>query len=190
MAEPDATQIIAGPGLLYVAPLGTALPAHAAHGEIPITWPAGWVACGYTDAGIDFHYSPTIKKLTVDEEASPVGDILETEMAEISATLAEATLANLTAAISASSLTTDSVNGVLDHAAGSKALTYTMVGVQGPAPGTEKGRILIFQKAIAESATGFKMTRKEKVMFPVKWAARKLSGVNLYDIWDYTSSAS
>jgi hypothetical protein len=190
MSEPNATNVIAGPGLLYVAPLGTTQPVFDMHGEYPVIWPAGWVAVGYTDSGIDSTYTPTIKEISVDEEAAPVLDILEKEKFVISAHLAEATLANLNAAIAASALTTDSTNAYQAVAGGSLALNYTMVGVQGPAPGTNLARVIILQKAIAMAAVSLKMTRKDKVTMPVTFDARKISGQSLFKIYDLTSTAS
>lgn len=191
MAEPDATQIIVGSGLLYVAPLGTTLPVTDAHGEYPLSWPAGWVLVGYTDAGIDIVYTPTIKEIMVDEETAPVADVLAAEKFHVASHLAEATLANLNRAIAASTLTDHSATlGDINVNAGSQALNYVMVGVSGPAPGTNKIRLLIMQKAIQTTAVAFKIQRKDKVVFPVQFDARKLSGKNLFDIWDLTVNAS
>lgn len=190
MAEPDATQVVAGPGLLYVAPLGTTLPTLDATGEFPVNWPVGWEAVGYTDAGIDQTYTPTIKEIEVDEEAAPVLDILQKEQFEISAHLAEATLQNLNRAISSSTYTVDTPNSAVIVSGGSKPITYFMIGVQGPAPGTNKARVIIVQKAIAKAAVQMKMTRKDKVVIPVTFSARKIANVNLFDIYDLTSTAS
>ncbi len=91
MSEPDVTQIVAGSGVFYVAPLGTTLPTVAGHGEYPIVWPAGWAATGYTDDGIDAVYTPSLKEISVDEEASPVIDVLSTEKFHLALKMAEAT---------------------------------------------------------------------------------------------------
>lgn len=190
MAEPDATQVIAGPGLIYVAPLGTALPIFDAHGEYPVVWPSGWVAAGYTDAGIDETYTPTIKEVTVDEEAAPVLDILEKESYAISCHLAEATLENLNNAIAASTFTNDTANEFKSVAVGSKPIVYRMVGVQGPAPGTNLARVILIRKAVAKAAVQMKMTRKDKVVIPVTFEARKLSGQDLATTYDLTTGAS
>lgn len=191
MSEPDVTQLTAGSGLIYVAPLGTALPTIDVHGEFPISWPMGWVAVGYTEAGIDMSYNPSMTELKVDEEAAVVGDILATEKFMISAKLAEATLANINRAIAASTLVDHSATlGDINLSAGSQPLNYTMVGVQCPAPGTNKGRICIVRKAIAKANVQLKIARKNYVAVPVEFDARKLSGQNLFDIWDLTSSAS
>jgi len=191
MSEPNATNVVAGPGLIYIAPLGTTQPVFDQHGSYPVVWPAGWVAVGYTDSGIDITYTPTIKEITVDEECAPVSDILEKEKFVVSAHLAEATLVNLNAAISASSLTTDIIaNEYQAVSGGSVGLNYTMVGEQGPAPGTSLARVIILQKAIAMAAVSLKMTRKDKVVIPVTFDARKISGSSLFKIYDLSSSAS
>jgi hypothetical protein len=191
MSEPDATQVLVGPALIYVAPLGSALPILDAHGEFPVVWPAAWRAVGYTDAGVDMTYTPTVVEINVDEETAPVSDVLSKEKFEVSAALSEATLLNLNAAISASAFVNNSGPGSdITVGVGSKALVYTMVGIQGPAPGTALARLVLIQKAIASSAVSMKMSRTKNTMISVKWESRKLSGINLFDIHDITSTGS
>lgn len=191
MSEPNATNVVAGSGLLYVAPLGTTLPTVDAHGEYPVVWPAGWLAVGYTDDGIDLVYTPSIKEIMVDEEAAPVSDILTTEKFAVTAKLAEATLLNLNRSIAACTYTDDSAaNETITVSIGSKALAYTMVGVEGPAPGTNLRRVMVMQKAIAKAAVSLKIQRKDKVSIPVSFEARKITGTDLVNIYDFTASAS
>lgn len=191
MSEPDVTNIVTGSGKLYIAPLGTALPVVDMTGEFPISWPDGWIAVGYTDDGIDAVYTPSLKEIMVDEEASPVGDVLSTEKFHISAKLAEATLANFNSAIAASTLVNhSSTQGDIEVTAGSQALNYVMAGVQAPSYGTNKGRLILVQKAIASAAVSLKIQRKDKVSIPIQLEARKLSGQPLFAIYDLTSNAS
>lgn len=191
MSEPDSTQVIAGPGKLYVAVLGSTLPTFDAHGEYPVVWPAAWKAVGYTDAGIDVTYSPTIKEITVDEETAPVSDILTAEKFTLACHLAEVTLQNLNRAISASTYVDDSAaNEEIHVSIGSQSLNYTMVGIEGPAPGTNLKRVIILRKALAKGNVAFKIQRKDKVVFPVEFDARQISGANLADIHDLTLGAS
>lgn len=190
MSEPDATQLVKGSGVLYVAPLGTTLPTLDAHGEYPITWPAGWVAVGYTEDGIDMVYTPTVKPLHVDEETAAVDDVLAEEKFVISAKLSEATLQNLNYAIAASAYTSDPAGSDVNVKVGSKALTYFMAGVEGPAPGTNKRRICLVEKAIASAAVSLKIQRKDKVVIPLTLEARQISGHQLFQIHDFTSTAS
>jgi hypothetical protein len=173
--QPDQSQIVAGPGLIYLAPVGSTLPTLT----LPLVWPAAWYAVGYTDAGIDAIYTPTIKELYVDEATAPVGDILEKEKFVVQAHLAEVNLMNLQAAISASTLG----SAPLQITAGSQALQYIAVGIQGPAPNGNT-RVILVQKAITTVAVSMKITRKDKVVFPVSWDARQISGQNLFSITD------
>jgi len=175
-AQPDVSQILAGPGLIYIAPLGSALPSLVA----PLVWPSGWYAVGYTDAGIDAIYTPTIKEIYVDEVPAVVGDILEKEKFVVQAHLAEASLPNLAAAISACTYTP----ATPQVSAGAMALQYTMVGVVGPAPDTYTSRVILIQKAITTVAVSMKITRKDKQLIPVSWDARQLPGTVLFSITD------
>jgi hypothetical protein len=172
-AQPDVTQIIAGPGLVYIAPLGTALPAMTA----PLVWPAGWFAVGDTEAGIDATYTPHITPQYVDEQAAAVFDILDKEEYSVSMQLAEVSLTNLNVAISASSY----VPGVTPViSVGSLPLVYFMVGVVGPSVDTYTNRVIIIQKAISMGAVAVKITRKKYQTFAVKLDARQLSGQPLF----------
>lgn len=195
MSEPNNLNVIAGPALLYIAPVGTTPPPITGSSEWPIVWPVGWIPIGYTDSGVDFTYTPTLKSFTPDEESSPVYDILQAEKFEVAATLAEPLMSVYNSAISASAITTDAVNGVIDVNAGSLPLNYVAVGVQGPAPAQSsttpaKGRMLIVQKAIAGSPISYKMQRKDVVKFAVKWEARKITGQNLFDLYEFGAAAS
>ncbi len=175
--EPDVSQVVAGPGALYIAPVGTALPTLTGATAV---FPTGWTAVGYTDAGIDAIYTPTIKEIYVDEQAAPVLDILEKEKFVLQAHLAEVNLRNLQAAIAASTYTpaTPSIVG------GSLPLRYTMVCVTGPAPDTYSQRVILLQKAITTVAVSMKITRKDKQVFPVSFDARQIQGQNLFLIQD------
>jgi hypothetical protein len=173
-SQPDVSQIIAGPGLIYVAPVGTAQPSLASQ---PVTFPNPWFAVGYTDAGIDLVYTPTIKEIYVDEEAAVVLDILEKEKFVVQAHLAESDLENLSLGISACTYAYPTIS------VGSLPVTYVAVGVTGPAPNGNT-RVVLMQKAITTVAVSMKITRKDKQVIPVSWDARKLSGQNLLTITD------
>lgn len=192
MSEPTATQIIAGPALLYVAPLGTTLPSTASPAVWPPVWPAGWQAVGYTEKGVDLVFTPTVKPFTPDEEASAVYDILEAEKCDVSAILWEATIENYRNAISAHTNTDD--GKVRSLGVGTLNITYVMVGYQGPAPVSDSmtspatnpdGRVVILQKAVVTSPISLNMSRRDIQKFAVKWEARKIAGKNLYDLFEF-----
>lgn len=165
----DASNVIAGSGVLYMAPKGTALPTLT---SLPITWPATWVASGYTDDGVDFVYTPTFKDINVDEELSPVQVLLTAEKMEVSLKMAETTLLNLTKAIAGSSLVQDSTTSTVYFGSASQAsLQEWILGFEGPAPGTGATRVIIVRRVLSKAAVSFKYQRKDKIVYAVKFEA-------------------
>lgn len=81
------------PGLLYIAPLGSAEPT-----TVSSAWGAGWVPLGYTDAGSTFSYTTTVDKVEVAEELDPIAYSTTGREASIDVSLAEITLKNLNVA--------------------------------------------------------------------------------------------
>lgn len=196
MSEPTATQITAGIAQLYLAAVGTTAPTVTGS---PATYPptlTGWRLVGYTEKGVDSVYTPSIKPFTPDEEADAVYDILDSEKFEVSATLAEATVANYAAAISTSTLTNDTTSKVWTVGVGGLTLAYTALVILAPAPpgpsgAGVSGRMLYIPKAIVSSAISVNVTRRDIQKFAIKWEARKIAGTDLYDLYDfYTGTGS
>jgi hypothetical protein len=165
-----AGNVIKGSGVLYVAPLGTSLPN--LDGTIPVVWPSGWKAVGYTEDGVEIQYTPTFKDVVVDEEMAPIDNFLSAEKATVSAKLAEATLVNLQRAIAGSKLS--SASGSPDKATtlkvGSSALdNQVMLGFEGPAPSTQVTRIFIAYKAKAIGAIALKVQRTSQQVINGEW---------------------
>lgn len=192
MSEPTATQIIAGPSKLFVAPVGTTPPSTTSPATFPPTWPAGWQAVGYTEKGVDLVFTPSIKAFTPDEEAFPVYDIFEGAKADISTILWEATIENYNTAISAAVFSDD--GHVRKLATGGLVLRYVAIGFQGPAPVSDSmsspasspdGRVIVMPKAIVTGAINLAMSRKELQKFSVKWEARKIADQDLYDVYEF-----
>ena len=191
----DTANVIAGSATLYLAPSGTALPVLTG---LPVTWPAAWVSPGYTDAGIDFVYTPTFKDIMVDEEMGPVQKILVSEKLEINLVMAESTLNNLLKAIAGSSLVEGASVSTLYLGSASSTQEWVL-GVQGPAPGAEAtagtlGRVIICYRVKASAAVTAKMQRKDKVVFNVKFEAlvdsTKSAGQRLCEIIDFNPAGS
>lgn len=170
-------------------------PTSVGSGEFPVVWPAAWKQVGYTDAGIDVTYTPSIKDILVDEEMAPVFKILTEEKCAIATHLAQATLQNLNYSIAASTYTDETIpsNAVVLEAGSAAALNFTMVGIQAPAPGTNVARVIILFKALANAAVAIKIQRKDKVVIPVTFEAMadptKPAGKRLIRIVDLTSGA-
>jgi hypothetical protein len=92
----NGNRVLAGPGTLYVAPLGTTEPT-----TITGAWPGGWVLLGYTDKGNDFDWAPQFQPIEVEEELFPVRNVPNGYKGTLSFTLAEWTGQNLGVAINA-----------------------------------------------------------------------------------------
>jgi hypothetical protein len=187
----DATNVIAGSGIMYLAPAGTAVPSIA---SLPITW-TGFDSPGYTDDGVEFVYSPTFKDITVDEEMSPVDKLLTAEKLEVNVKLAETTLKNLQKAIAGSSLV-EGV-GISTLYLGSASSTQEWIlGFVGPAPlaNGNASRVILLWRVKATAAVTFKYQRKDKVIYTVKFEAladsTKSAGQRLAKIQDYNSAGS
>lgn len=186
----DTANVIAGSGTLYLAAAGTSLPVLT---SLPITWPAGFVASGYTDDGIDFAYTPTFKDILVDEELGPVQTILTAEKLEISLKMAETTLLNLQKAIAGSSMTLTSTLSTL-YLGSPNTTQEWILGFQGPAPGTGATRAIIVYRVKAKAAVQFKYQRKDKIVYAVKFEAlvdsTKAAGQRLAEIIDFNPAGS
>lgn len=191
MADFTAENVIQGSGKMYIAPIGTALPTLSTSTTLPLVWPAGWKAVGYTDDGVTIAYTPTFKDVVVDEEMAPIDKILTAEKAVISAKLAEATLVNLKNAISGSTLATakGSPEDTTTLKVGSSAANNkVMVGFEGPAPSTQQTRVVIAYKAKAIGAISLHYQRTDKLTilgeFEVLADPTKPAGERLFEIVD------
>lgn len=88
MGTPAAVKV--GPGLLYIAPLGTAEPTSAS-GALP----SAWIAIGYTDAGSEFSFGTKFEDVNVAEELDPVKVVATGRMTGAKFEMAEITARNL-----------------------------------------------------------------------------------------------
>lgn len=171
LVQGSAANIIVGPARLLVAPSGTALPT--LDGTVdPVTFVVAWKEVGYTDAGVQLAYTPGVKDIMVDEEMATVKKILDSEKCVLTTVLAEATLTNLSRAISASTLTqvaADVTHAQLDILEfGSGLLNEIMVAMEGLNQ-AGKQRIIIGYRAVAEANVQSTFKRNDKLMFPVQF---------------------
>ena len=166
-----AANVLVGPARILVAPKGTALPT--LDGTVnPITWAAAWKEVGYTDAGTELAYSPSIKDIKVDEEMAPIQKLLDEEKCMLSASLAEATLQNLSNAITASIYTATPADATHAQLAridiGTGAIAEVMVGFEGVSPAGLQ-RIMVGYRAIGQANMKMGFKRTDKTVFPVEW---------------------
>jgi hypothetical protein len=78
MPNTTATPLLmTDPGFLFMAPLGTALPAAGVGGTVAGSvftdaWPAGWVNLGATEDGSEFSFSTSVEPIRVAEIFNPI----------------------------------------------------------------------------------------------------------------------
>jgi hypothetical protein len=193
----DPNNIITGSAMLYQGPIGTAAPAMPSAAGASIIVPNTWTPLGYTDAGIKIAYDPTYKDITVDEEMSPVDDLMTAEKLVISCALAEITLQNLGRVLSTAVAPVAVASGVgvpatLTFQQGGQQNTtkyaYLLIG-NGP-----QGfpRMVNVYRAVATSKLDMTYKRGEKIMTPVEFTSLAYSangiGNRLFQIIDKTAN--
>lgn len=188
ITQGTAANVLVGPARLLVAPSGSTLPTWVAG---VLTWDPTWLEVGYTDKGTDLAYTPTVTDIDVDEETAPVKKILTKEKAIISCSMAEATLKNISRAISASIFTATPAGvgtpGLEEVDVGTGTLQECMVGLEGISP---KGfeRYIVGYRALAQSAVKMAFQRTTKTSIPLELDlladSSKALGKRLYKMVD------
>lgn len=112
---PSGSNISIGPGLMFVAPLGTTVPTNASS-----ALDAAFVEVGYTEDGSTFAYSISSSPVEVAEELDPIRMVTTGRTTTVTLSMAEATRRNLALALNAGA-------GAANNAA----------AIDPPAPGAE-----------------------------------------------------
>jgi len=186
-----AANIIAGSGILRVAPSGTALPSLA---TLPTTW-TGFVDVGYTVDGVTMLYTPTFKDLNVDEEMSPIQQLLTAEKFEIKIKMAESAMDNLAIAIAASTFTNPGTGiKTLDFGSlPSASIPEKILAFQGVSFGGTTDRVVIAYRAKCTSAVAIHAQRADYVTYDVTFSCladgTKAIGKRLGQIIDYAAGS-
>jgi hypothetical protein len=161
MSEPNAANVFAGPTVTYLAAAGTAPPSLATQ-PTPATWiAAGYNPIGYTENGVDFISTPSVKDIIPDEVITPILQIITGIKAEIKVVLFEPTLENLERAIGLSFLTNPGTGiKTLGLGSGNPLKTFRL-GFQGAAPGGAAARVIVAWRVQVISAITQSYQRKD-----------------------------
>src|ERR1051326_808824 len=133
----SATEVLIGPGTMYVAVEGTAQPSD------PTATPAGaYVDVGYSEEGWSFNVDRTVEDIAVAEEIDPL-DVMQTAREiHIVGIAVQASLTNLKTSIGGGTITT--VAGPPAYSqlvpGSSDTLTRQTLLLRVKAPGTSKAR--------------------------------------------------
>jgi IPT/TIG domain len=124
VANRDVDTVDIGPGLLYLAPIGTSEPTS----PDPTTWGTSWVEMGYTDNGSTFKTAPTLDDVSVAEELDPVLTIVTALKSTLAMDLAQITAFNLGIAFGGGTITTPSGLVTFEPPLTGKGLLPVMLG--------------------------------------------------------------
>jgi hypothetical protein len=89
------TNVLYGTGILFTAAPGTAVPSDQNLG-LGSSWTGlGWAYVGATEAGVTVTFNPSTQNITIEEQPTPVGVIVNTADLQVTCSLSEETLANV-----------------------------------------------------------------------------------------------
>lgn len=140
------------PGLLRVAPLGTAEPV-----AVDDAWPSGWIALGYTDEGSVINYELSTDNVEVAEELDVFARVTTGRDASVEFALAEMTYFNLNIAFNGGILPALDQAGVDDWVFEPPALgdeARIMLGWDAYADHTKNDLRYIFRKCLQGGSLG------------------------------------
>jgi hypothetical protein len=91
----DTTNVLYGTGIVFTAPVTTALPSDQNLG-VGSSWiSGGWAYVGATDAGVTVTWNPTTVDISIEEQPTPVAVIVSNATATIAFDFNEETLTNI-----------------------------------------------------------------------------------------------
>lgn len=102
MGDPLAVRV--GPGVLYIAPLGSTEPT-----DLTTAWDAAWIDLGYTEEGSSFVFDNTFEDVMVAEEMEPVAILQTARNITINLSAAELTATNIQRAFNGGTITPSGV---------------------------------------------------------------------------------
>lgn len=175
------TNLLAGPGVLYRAPVfGAAEPA-----LLTTTPAAPYVDLGGTQDGLTLNVTREFFELEVDQIVDSVGRRLTKRDVSLATSLAEATLENFAAANDeleatiVSSGTGATAADTFEPTDGVAAVTpgYSALIFDGSAPGIGKRRRVFARKVLSIESIESSYKKDGQVLFPVTWATHYVSSV-------------
>lgn len=175
MAEP--THVLAGPGDVYVAPIGTTEPASAT-----AVLDAAWRNVGYTDGGVQFGYELTNEAIEVDQEFDPIKYMTTGRRSSIGFNMAEINRKNLALALNAGADAADT-GSIEPPDPGSEV--RVMVLHQ-----TEEGARWLFRQCLQANAVNISSQKApQKRVIPVVFRLEKPTGAAPFRVWPSLTTA-
>jgi hypothetical protein len=153
-----------GPGILKIAPLGTAEPA-----DLVTAWNVAWVDLGYTNEGSNFVFETTFENIAVAEEYDPVAILQTARSIMVNFALAEITADNMKRAFNGGTVTIAGVIVTFDPPPAG-TFTYVMLGWQAD----DNMERWVFRKCLQVGALDIPRKKApDKAVIPVSFRAVK-----------------
>jgi hypothetical protein len=103
---PATDALAVGPGYVYWAPLGTALPTNTVVGSVfTDVWAAAWLPLGWTDAGSQFSYQLATGTIDAAEFLDPLRVVTTGRTVQFSFALGQINMANIKRALNGGTIT-------------------------------------------------------------------------------------
>jgi hypothetical protein len=178
----NVANVIVGSAQLFIADAGTPVPTLTGNASDF----AAFTDPGFTDDGVEMDYTPSMKKIMVDELSSPVKQVITAEDLVIAVKLAETTLQNLFYALAGGVL----VSATEITLGGLTIPNEFVLGFIGPSPSTPNAvREGVIYRVIQKQAVKAHYQRKDKQIYQCQFEAMADSsfplGANLCDIQDF-----
>lgn len=166
----NANQVIAGVGLLYVAPIGTAEPTSAT-----ASLGSPWREVGYTEAGATISTEITTENIEVAEELEPVGVATSSRNATVSFGMAQTTRENLALALN---LGIQANNDTPIEPPDASEEVYVMGALK-----TDQGALWLFRKM--KNSGNFELARAKtgKTLITVTFTLYKPTGLKQFKVF-------
>lgn len=176
-----STNLIQGPGYLYVGAFGAAEPADSAINATPAS--STWTDVGGTMDGVTITTNPEWAELTVDQVVDVVGRRLTKRDIQVATNMAEPTLENFAIVNNGGTVTASAAYKTYDptNDDASTQPTYRALLFDGYAPQTTAGvtmrRRLAVRKALSIESVETAYKKDEMTLYPVTFAAHYVSSV-------------
>ena len=90
-----SSNVLYGIGVLFTAPVGTALPSDQNLG-VGSSWVSGgWNYIGATEQGLSLNFNPSVTDIKIEEQSTPVAALVDSVSFQVTTTMSEETLANV-----------------------------------------------------------------------------------------------
>jgi hypothetical protein len=90
-----ASNVLYGIGVLFTAPVGTAVPSDQNLGVGSAWVSGGWSYVGATEQGVSLTFNPTTTDIRIEEQQTPVAALVDNVSLQIATSLSEETLSNI-----------------------------------------------------------------------------------------------